>query len=503
MTEAEYTSTSLAVAAGSYELRTRGRILRFDGFTRVMSALSRDKEDLVLPDVAVGEILRLSALDPTQHFTKPVARFTEASLVRELEKRGIGRPSTYAAIISTIQDRGYVRSESRRLFAEKMGDIVTDRLTENFSTLMDYAFTADLEAQLDQVAEGGEDWKRVLDRFYEDFKATLAAAQAADGMRPNQPVPTDIPCVECARPMQIRTAATGVFLGCSGYALPPKERCKHTVNLTRGDEAVDLDAVEDAETMQLRAKHRCPVCSTAMESYLIDATRKLHVCGNNPDCAGFKVEQGQFRIKGYDGPIIQCDKCSNDMQLKTGRFGKYFACTDSSCGNTRKLLRSGEAAPPKADPVSMPMLACSKVVDHFLLRDGASGLFLAASKFPKNRETRAPTVTELHLVAQELDPKHQYLLDAPAHDGEGRPAILRYSRKTKEQYVMTEEEGKATGWQAFFDDGQWRVTEPKKAEPKKAPAKKAAVKKAPAKKAPAKKTAAKKPPVKKALAKKS
>jgi len=492
MTEAEYTSTSLAVAAADFELRTRGRILRFDGFTRVMSALSKDKEDVVLPDVAVGETLSLSALDPTQHFTKPVARFTEASLVRELEKRGIGRPSTYAAIISTIQDRGYVRLESRRLYAEKMGDIVTDRLTENFSALMDYAFTADLEAQLDQVAEGSEDWKRVLDRFYADFKAKLAAAQAEDGMRPNQPVATDIPCTDCARPMQIRTASTGVFLGCSGYALPPKERCKHTVNLTRGDEAVDLDTAEDAETQQLRAKHRCPICSTAMESYLIDATRKLHVCGNNPDCAGFEVEQGQFCIKGYDGPIIQCDKCTSDMQLKTGRFGKYFACTDSACGNTRKLLRNGEAAPPKADPISMPMLACSKVDDHFLLRDGASGLFLAASKFPKNRETRAPTVAEIQLVAEKLDPKHVYLLDAPAEDGEGRPAILRYSRKTKEQYVMTEEEGKATGWQAFFVDGVWRVTEPKKAEPKAAAAKKAPAKKATVKKAPAKKAAVKK-----------
>lgn len=467
MNDAEYTSTSLTVNAGDFELRTRGRILRFDGYTRVMSMTAKDKEDIVLPDVAVGEKLALQALDPKQHFTKPVARYTEASLVRELEKRGIGRPSTYAAIISTIQDRGYVRLENRRFYAEKMGDIVTDRLGENFSNLMDYAFTAELETELDQVAEGREDWKAVLDRFYQDFKRKLdKAGREEDGMRRNQPVPTDLPCQLCGRPLQIRTASTGVFLGCSGYALPPKERCKFTLNLVRGDEAVAItpesaDQDDEGETLQLRAKHRCGICGTAMESYLIDAGRKLHVCGNNPDCAGYEVEEGSYRLKGYDGPLIECDKCGSDMQLKTGRFGKYFGCTSSTCGNTRKLLRNGEAAPPKAEPISMPELRCSKVDDHFLLRDGASGLFLAASKFPKNRETRAPSVAELKSVGDRLDPKHHYLLDAPVTDPEGRPYILRFSRKTREQYVMTEQDGKATGWQAFFDNGRWVVSAPK------------------------------------------
>lgn len=459
MTDAQYTSTSLSVAADRYELRTRGRILRFDGFTRVMSALSKDKEDVVLPDVAVGDVLNLQQVVPTQHFTKPVARYTEASLVRELEKRGIGRPSTYAAIISTIQERGYVRLENRRLFAEKMGDIVTDRLNENFSDLMDYDFTAELEAELDKVAEGDENWKGVLDRFYADFKGRLQQAQQPEGMRPNQPVATDLPCADCGRPLQIRTASTGVFLGCSGYALPPKERCKFTLNLVRGDEAISDD--DEGEAQQLRTKHRCALCGTAMDSYLIDANRKLHVCGNNPDCSGYELESGSYRIKGYDGPIIQCDKCTADMQLKTGRFGKYFGCTNSACGNTRKLLRNGEAAPPKADPIAMPMLKCAKVDDHFLLRDGATGLFLAASKFPKNRETRAPTIKELKLVAEQLDPKHVYLLDAPEQDHEGRDTILRFSRKTKEQYVMSEEQGKATGWQAYYEQGRWVVTLPK------------------------------------------
>ena len=170
-------------------------------------------------------------------------------------------------------------------------------------------------------------------------------------MRANEPTMTDIACTECGRPMQVRTASTGVFLGCSGYALPPKERCKSTINLIPGDEAVSEDADEEAESRQLRTRHRCPICNTAMDSYLIDEGRKLHVCGNNPDCSGFEVETGAFKIKGYDGPVIECDKCGSDMQLKTGRFGKYFGCTSEGCKNTRKLLRNGEPAPPKMDPV--------------------------------------------------------------------------------------------------------------------------------------------------------
>lgn len=459
MPDAEYLSTGLSVSAADFELRTRGRILKFDGFTKVMTPAQKDKEDVVLPDVKVGDTLQLKKLDPSQHFTKPTARYTEASLVRELEKRGIGRPSTYAAIISTIQERGYVKLENRRLYAEKMGDIVTDRLKENFDDLMDYDFTAELEQELDKVAEGDLDWKKVLNDFYKGFRKRLEKAGQDDGMRRNQPVTTDIPCQLCSRPMQIRTASTGVFLGCSGYALPPKERCKGTVNLVPGGEIVAIDDNDDeSESRLLLARRRCQKCGTAMDSYLIDEHRKLHVCGNNPDCDGYEIEQGNYRIKGYEGPVIECDKCGSDMQLKTGRFGKYFGCTNSECGNTRKLLRNGEAAPPKADPIPMPHLKCEKTDDFFLLRDGAAGLFLAASQFPKHRETRAPTIDELKTVADKLDEKHRYLLDAPVKDKEGNKAVLRFSRKTREQFVVTEQDGKPTGWQAFYVNNKWVVT---------------------------------------------
>lgn len=457
MPPAEYLSTSVTVQAGDYELRAKGRILKFDGFTRVQPPQSKPGEDDVLPELAQGDALDLLALDPTQHFTKPPARYSEASLVKEMEKRGIGRPSTYAAIISTIQERGYVTLHNRRFHAEKIGEIVTERLSESFADLMDYGFTAGMEEHLDDVAQGEREWKHLLDEFYGDFRRKLESAEVAEGgMRANQPTLTDIPCKECGRPMTIRTASTGVFLGCSGYALPPKERCKATVNLVPGDE-IAADDEGESESLLLRGKRRCPKCSAAMDAYLLDEQHKLHICGNNPDCSGYEIEEGQYRIKGYEGPSLECDKCGSEMQLKTGRFGKFFGCTNPSCKNTRKLLKNGEAAPPKIDPIKMPELRCAKVDDVYVLRDGASGLFLAASQFPKNRETRAPLVSELIPHKDELDAKYHYLLSAPQQDPDGRPAVIRFSRKTKEQYVQSEVDGKPSGWRAFYADGQWRV----------------------------------------------
>lgn len=463
MTAARYTVSTITVSAEGFDLKAKGRVMQFDGWTRVHPQLSKG-DDKHLPDLAVGQVLSLDKLDPSQLFTKPPARFSEASLVKELEKRSIGRPSTYASIISTIQDRGYVRQEKKRFYAEKMGEIVTDSLSESFIRLMNYDFTATMEQALDEIAEGRAEWKVLLNEFYSDFTKQLAEADKPStdgGMRENEPVLTDIDCPTCGRKMGIRTASTGVFLGCSGYALPPKERCTTTMNLTPGEEAVSV-LTEDAETEALRAMHRCNKCGTAMDSYLIDETRKLHVCGNNPVCDGVELEKGEFKIKGYDGPILECDRCESEMELKSGRFGKYFDCTNSECKNTRKLLANGEAAPPKEDPVQLPELACEKSEAHFVLRDGAAGIFLAANTFPRSRETRAPKVEELLRFRDRISPKFYYLADAPSKDKDGNLAVVRYSRKTKEQYVMTEVEGKATGWNAKYIDGKWVEELPKK-----------------------------------------
>lgn len=470
MPDAEYTSTTVIVQAADMDLRVRGRITRFDGFTRVQPPAGRKEDEVLLPDYKVAQELTLLELLPSQHFTKPLPRYGEASLVRELEKRGIGRPSTYASIITTIQDRGYVTLKNKRFYAEKIGELVTDRLNENFENLMNYGFTAELEVSLDKISDGDIEWKSLLDEFYEDFDKKLnKASHSETGMRTNDPSLTDIDCPRCGRKMNVRTASTGVFLGCSGYALPPKERCKSTINLVSGDEVISVNGDDEEESRILRTKRRCGKCGTAMDSYLIDTGRKLHLCGNNPDCSGFEVEAGEFKIKGYDGPVIECDKCSAEMQLKTGRFGKYFGCSSDECRNTRKLLRNGEAAPPKMDPVPMPELECEKVDDTYLLRDGAAGLFLAASQFPRNRETRAPYVDELVPHQNEIDEKYQFLMRAPLKDPDGRRSLVRFSRKVKEHYVMTElKKGKPSGWRADYVNGKWVEEYKKKATRKKA-----------------------------------
>lgn len=456
MPPARYQSVTLLVTADDIELKARGRTMTFDGHTKIQPPAKND--DTLLPEVQAGEQLILDKLDPSQHFTKPPARYTEASLVKELEKRGIGRPSTYAAIISTIQDRGYVKLENKRLFAEKMGDIVTDRLIHSFPDLMDYAFTAGLEDKLDDVAEGDKEYKTVLDEFYGDFKNKLEHAKQPNGMRPNDP--TDVPdvhCDLCGRPMQLRTGSTGVFLGCTGYNLPPKERCKGTKNLMPV-EAFNLLADTDddtAEVKDLMEKKRCPKCGTAMNGYIVDGGLKLHICGNNPDCDGHVLEEGKFEVPGSDAPTIDCDKCNGQMALKTGRFGPYFAC--QKCDNTRKVLKNGEPAPPRMDPIDLPQLKSNKHDDHFILREGAAGLFLAASKFPKIRETRPPKLAELRGVQSQMEDKFQYLFTAPDTDPDDNPTILRWSRKNQEQYIGSENSktGKATKFTLVYRQGKW------------------------------------------------
>ena len=463
MPDAEYLSTSVKINLGQYTFSATGREIVFDGYSKIMNSSGKDKDEEILPSLDENEILNLNKLNLDKKFTKPPARFSEAALVKELEKKGIGRPSTYAAIISTIQERGYVEIQNRRLFVKKIGHIVTERLVENFDKIMDYDFTANFENNLDRVADGELEWKKVLDDFYDAFKRDLISASSEDGMKTNQPTSTDITCPCGKTNMVIRNSSNGVFLGCSGYENTGDEKCKKTLNLISGDEAISIDDTEEAQNLLI--KKRCPKCDTSMDNYLIDENRKLHVCGKNPDCDGYLIEDGQFKIKGYDGPTLECHKCGSDMQLKTGRFGKYFGCLNDNCGATRALQRNGEPEPLTMEPIDLPDLKCIKCDDHYLLRDSMKGLFLAASQYPKNRETRAPKVSEINNLKDEFSyscrflphkDKHLYLLNAPVKDKDGNPYVIRYNRTDDIHYVASEKDGKKTKWTASFNKGEWK-----------------------------------------------
>ena len=463
MPDAEYLSSSANIFVGKHIFVARGRELVFDGFTKVLKNSS--KEEDILPFLKEGDPIQMETVDLEQKFTKPPSRFSEAALVRELEKKGIGRPSTYANIISTIQERGYVAIENKRFFVKKIGHIVAERLLESFDDIMDYDFTANLENDLDMVANGDADWRNVLDNFYRSFQNDLTlASDEFTGMRPgNVPTETNITCPSCNKTnLVIRNSSNGVFLGCSGYQNAGDDKCKETLNLISGDEAISVDDNQEVENLLI--KKRCLKCGTSMDNYLIDENRKLHVCGKSPDCDGYLVEDGKFRIKGYDGPTLECHKCGSEMQLKTGRFGKYFGCLNDNCGATRALQRNGEPKPITMEPIVLKDLKCIKCEDHYLLRDSMKGLFLAASQYPKNRETRAPKVSEINNLGEKIieacrflpnKDKHLYLLNAPENDKDGNPYVVRYNRTDDVHYLASEKDGKKTKWTATYQNGQW------------------------------------------------
>lgn len=472
MSNQTYESRAIVVQAGDYLLRATGRTEIFDGFRRV---LGNKSEDVMLPDVKEGNILKLEDLVPSQHFTQPPARFSEATLVKELEKDGIGRPSTYAAIIATIQERGYVKIERNRFFATKMGEIVTDRLRYSFANLMDLHFTASMEESLDEIAAGKRDWIANLDEFYKDFsehlsKASLPADQG--GMPNNKVIEIDMMCPQCGKyHMAAHMGRTGTFLSCMGYhdsSVKAADRCKCTVNLTYTQEQTipeDIEMDEATEAKLLLKSKRCPKCGATMDAYLIDKNHKLYLCSNAPGCDGYIREEGDYsqEAEAALGPTVECEKCGGTMVLKDGRFGKYMQCTNEECKNTRKILKNGEVAPPREDAVDLPELTCEENKDsHYVLRDGASGIFLAAHNFPKVRETRPVFVEELRRFRDRISPKFYYLADGPVVDNEGNKTQVRFSRKTKEQYLASiTDEGKQTKWAAYYnkDTNSWTISE--------------------------------------------
>ncbi len=464
MTDALTLSVSLMAEVDSILLKRTGTSVLFDGYGRV--APRSNKDEVEMPDwraYAKGsEASRSPAeridlvgdIKSEEKFTKPKPRFNEAGLVRELEKHGIGRPSTYASIIQTIQARGYVRLEGKAFWAEPIGEVVTDRLLTCFPKLMDYGFTSGLEEELDRIALGQLDWINVLDGFHHEFSQLLDAAQTGEhGMQPAAAVETPVACPECGRPMLLRIGKSGMFLGCSGFGLPKSEACRKTLPLE--PVAAESGTRENGAAVNREApphRHRCELCGSPMDALRIDDRYRLNLCAARPVCPGMRLEEGDFKQDlGADGVMYECDRCGSALAARKGRFGRYFACSNSNCGNTRKMLANGEPAPVRMTPIPMPELACARVEDHFVLREGAKGLFLAASKYPKHRETRSPRVSELTNVIDQLPEKFRHLATAPRCDPEGNPADVRFSTKVGEIFLSSQIGDKPGKWRAFHD----------------------------------------------------
>ena len=486
MEDAETLSVSLIAEVDEISLKRTGTRVLFDGYGRV--APKSGKEEVAMPDwqafdsaVRTGagtigparSIVVQDGLKPEQKFTKAKPRFTEAGLVRELEKHGIGRPSTYASIIQTIQARGYVRLQNKVFWAEPIGEVVTDRLSECFPKLMDYGFTSGLEEELDRIALGERDWLAVLDDFHGEFSNLLdKARERENGMQRAPAMTTPVNCPSCERAMRLRIGASGMFLGCSGFELPEPERCRQTLSL----DAVANQEGEQPEDGPVRppVRRKCESCGFPMDAMRVNERHRLHLCSKRPECPGMSLETGDFSAEQGPASGFECDRCGSELVAKKGRFGAYFGCANSNCGNTRKMLRNGEPAPPRMSPIPMPDARCEKSDDHFVLREGAKGLFLAASTYPKHRETRSPLVSEIAEVRAQLPEKFHHIADAPRKDPEGNPTDVRFSTKAGQSFLASQVDGKPSKWRAFYkaQGGSWDWVESKPSVARKRPVKK-------------------------------
>jgi DNA topoisomerase-1 len=330
MMPAVFDQTSVDIAAKngaeSFTFRVTGSVLKFEGFLKVYeeSKDSKDEEDEELkhklPVLEVGQKLTLRELKPEQHFTEPPPRFNEASLVKELEERGIGRPSTYSTIISTIVERQYVQKIGGKFIPTETGLVVTDLLVKNFEEIFDPAYTARLEEELDEIEEGKEKWTDALGGFYKKFSKDLRYAEKHMENVKRMEKPTDEKCERCGSPLVLKWGKHGSFYACSSYKKDDPESCTFTkenpVNLP------DFDGAEMPETGQ---DEYCENCGRVM---VLKRGRfgQFMACTGYPDCKTTRrLDQGK-RVP--DVPLEElCPKCSRNLVLRHGRYGEFISCS--------------------------------------------------------------------------------------------------------------------------------------------------------------------------------
>jgi DNA topoisomerase-1 len=310
----------------TFWFRVTGSVLKFDGFLKVYEeskdVKDEEEEELKhkLPPLEAGQKLTLKELKPEQHFTEPPPRYNEASLVKELEERGIGRPSTYSAILSTIQERQYVQKLGGKFTPTEIGLVVTDLLVENFRDIFDVQYTARMEEELDEIEEGKETWTNALAEFYKRFAKDLRYAEKHMENIKRMEKPTDEKCERCGSPLVIKWGKHGSFYACSSYDKENPDSCTFTkenpINLP------DLDSADIQETTQ---EEYCENCGRVM---VLKRGRfgQFMACTGYPDCKTTRrLDQGK---KVPDIPLDElCPKCGRNMMIRHGRFGEFTACS--------------------------------------------------------------------------------------------------------------------------------------------------------------------------------
>lgn len=299
MAAALYDTVSIDIAAGNYGFKASGFTVRFDGFT-VLYPYGDEEKSSIPKRAAVGDVLKVKDLKANQHFTAPPSRYTEASLIKALEENGIGRPSTYAPIITTVLARNYVERDGKSLRPTGLGTVITDLVREHFSNIIDVDFTAKMEKDLDKVEAGKTDWVAMMKKFYEEFSKSLAVAQSSQGDEKIQ-VPeeeTDIVCEKCGRKMVIKTGRFGKFLACPGYP-----ECKNTKPIIKPTPGF------------------CPLCGGVILLKKSKTGKTYYGCEKNPTC-GFM---------SWDEPLGEtCPECGKSLLHKKGRAAKIY-CSNPDC----------------------------------------------------------------------------------------------------------------------------------------------------------------------------
>jgi len=363
-------------ASDTFWFRVTGSILKFDGFLKVYeeSKEGKDEEDEELkhklPPLEPGQKLTLKELKPEQHFTEPPPRYNEASLVKELEERGIGRPSTYSAILSTIQERQYAQKLGGKFVPTEIGLVVTDLLVENFRDIFDVQYTARLEEELDEIEEGKEKWTDALGEFYKRFAKDLRYAEKHMENIKRMEKPTDEKCERCGAPLVIKWGKHGSFYACSTYDKEDANSCTFTkenpINLP------DLDSADIQETTQ---EEYCENCGRVM---VLKRGRfgQFMACTGYPDCKTTRrLDQGK---KVPDIPLDElCPKCGRNMMIRHGRFGEFTACSGyPECKYVKQNFIG----------VSCPLCKDGELVEK---RARKGNTFYGCSNYPKCKFTSA------------------------------------------------------------------------------------------------------------------
>lgn len=361
MASAAYHDTSVTLNCGPGQWKAKGERLLFAGFLAVMPRAA-DEEESALPPLNKGDVVTLQKLEKEQKFTQPAPRYTEASLVRELEEKGIGRPSTYATIISTIQEREYVRMEDKHFVPTDLGNVVCCQLRDHFKRLMDVGFTAEMENNLDKVADGELSWVELMKNFSKDFTPTLEAA--AKNMAPVKGgLTVDVPCPICGKPLVVKFGKSGEFLACTGYP-----ECRYTSNFTRDEKG--LIVLQEKQKEEHKKVATCPKCGGDVILKQSRTGSRFLSCANYPKCdyaapfstgvpcpkcgKGMLVEKSSRKGKIFyscdqyptcdyavwDWPIAEtCPECGSPiLVIKTTKAkGKHIACPNRSCRYKREL----------------------------------------------------------------------------------------------------------------------------------------------------------------------